>query len=116
MALLHYSDLWLSQINAEKIPRAFSYVSKEDASVHEVLTASRLSENFFPLSPKAMAELRLLQEQTISMQLTMNTHDTWTCAWGSDTYSSRLYYKLCFREITPTVILSGSRSPNVLPS
>jgi hypothetical protein len=69
---LFWKDLWLSQINAEKFPRAFSYVTKEDASVHEVLNASRLSENFFlPLLPEAMAELRLLQAQTVSMQLTV---------------------------------------------
>jgi hypothetical protein len=74
---LFWKDLWLSQINAKKFPRAFSYATREDVSVQGILNASSLSDNFFlPLSPEAMAELRLLQAQNVSVQLTMNSHDT----------------------------------------
>jgi hypothetical protein len=93
MVLPHcfWKDLWLQGINSENFPRAFSFVTKEDASVQEFLNASRLYENFFlPMSPKAMAELRVLQTKTANIQLTVNTHDTWTYAWGSHNYSSRL--------------------------
>jgi hypothetical protein len=97
-------DVWMQGINSENYPRAFSFVTKEDASVQEFLTSTRLSENFFlPMSHEAMTELRTLHAETADIQITMNTHDTWTYAWGSDKYSSRLYYQFCFRNLQPHI-------------
>jgi hypothetical protein len=101
-SVLFWKDLWLPHINNEEFPRAYSYAIREDSSVKEILTASRLSDNFLlPLSPEAMNELRMLQAQTLDVILTENTHDTWKYAWVSDCYSPRMYYKFCFREMTP---------------
>jgi hypothetical protein len=102
--VLFWKDDWLDQIISEKFPRAFSYCLHEDTSVQKFLTASTLADNFsLPLSPEALQEVKDLQEEAASTVLSHATIDSWTYVWGSAFYTSRRYYKYCFREIVPHV-------------
>jgi hypothetical protein len=65
-----------------------------------------LSENLFlPLSPEAMTELRMIQSQVADIQLTEDTHDSWTCAWGSK-FTSQDFYQFCFKNLEPNIAFS----------
>jgi hypothetical protein len=101
---LFWKDKWLSNINSEEFPRAFSYTKNEDVTVREFLTANQLSQNFtLPLSPQAIEEVRTLQRLAAHIDFSNDSHDTWTYDWGAATYTSSAYYKFCFRECTTHV-------------
>jgi hypothetical protein len=69
--------MWVQGINSDNFPRAFSFITKEDASMHEFLTSTRLSENLFlPMSREAMTKRRTLQAKIVDILLTMNTPNT----------------------------------------
>ena len=42
-----------------------------------------------------------MQIATTDIALDASSHDQWTYIWGAAKYASNLYYKFCFREITP---------------
>jgi hypothetical protein len=83
---LFWKDKWLSNINSEEFPRAFSYTKNEDISVRDFLTSNQLSLNFsLPLSPQALDEIRVLQGLAAHIDFSNDTHDTWTYEWGLQT-------------------------------
>jgi hypothetical protein len=95
---LFWKDLWKDNIIA---PRAFSFTTDEDVSVQQFLNSGRLANNFhFPLSTEAFHELTKLQLQCADVFMT-ETSDSWTYCWGSSSFSSRQYYKFCFRNVEP---------------
>jgi hypothetical protein len=98
---LFWKDKWLTNINSEEFPRAFSFATNEDVSVRDFLSSSQLSQNFsLPLTPQALAEVRTLQHLSSHIDFSGMTHDSWTYEWGSAKFSSGLYYKFCFKDIT----------------
>jgi hypothetical protein len=101
---LFWKDKWLNTILSDEYPRAFSYALTEDITVTDFLSATSLAENFnLPLSPEALQEVRQLQIDAQHVDLQQNTQDKWVYEWKSDKYSSRLYYKYCFRELKPHI-------------
>jgi hypothetical protein len=97
---LFWKDIWMDQVNFEGFPRPFSFAIEEDISVQPFLAASRLADTFsLPLSPEALEEVRSIQRETSSIQLT-DEHDVWTYPWGQQ-YTPSQYYKFSFRELNP---------------
>jgi hypothetical protein len=77
---------------------AFSFSSSEDVSVQKFLSVGTLAENFnLPLSPEALHEVRDIQRNVAHILLQFDVGDKWRYEWGSDKYSSSLFYKYCFR-------------------
>jgi hypothetical protein len=104
---LFWKDKWLHDINSEDFPRAYSFTKNEDVSVRDFLASTQLSQNFhLPLTPQALDEVRTLQASSSYIDFTNDTHDSWTYEWGAVEYSSRAYYKFCFRECTAHIAFS----------
>jgi hypothetical protein len=100
----------------EEFPRAYSFSSSEDISVQNFLQARRLADNFhLPLSPEALEDVRNIQRNTTHILLQDGSHDKWNYAWGTNIYSSVLFYKFCFREIMPHVSISWLRKTKCIP-
>jgi hypothetical protein len=100
-ATLFWKDKWLTNINSEEFPRAFSFTTNEDISVRDFLSSNQLSQNFsLPLTPQALAEVRTLQHLSSHIDFSGMNHDSWTYEWGTAKFSSSLYYKFCFKDIT----------------
>jgi len=101
-AVLFWKDDWLGTIAADKFPRAYSYALSEDVSVKSFLLATSLSANFsLPVSPEAFEEIKQLQQEVRNADIGGGPQDIWKYVWGSEFYSSKKYYELCFRNIKP---------------
>lgn len=97
---LFWKDLWLDAVLSEKFPRAYSYAVNEDASVRQFLSSADLREAFhLPLSVQAHDEVRQLQTQVASIDISSDRHDSWTYIWGAKTYTAKAYYAFYFREV-----------------
>lgn len=80
-------------------PRAFSFATKEDMSVEDLLGSTTLDETFhLPLSPQALDEVHDLQEISMHLQPSTSPNDVWSYAWGKTEFKASDYYKFCFRE------------------
>jgi hypothetical protein len=78
LSTLFWKHVWLSEVNSEQFPRAFSFVVEEDVFVQHFLSADRLSENFFlPLSPQAFEEVQQLQQLDSTTDMTLGSN-VWT--------------------------------------
>jgi hypothetical protein len=114
---LFWKDKWLSNINSEEFPRAFSYTKNEDISVRDFLTSNQLSLNFsLPLSPQALDEIRVLQGLAAHIDFSNDTHDTWTYEWGLQTIHLVLTIISVLETAQPMSPFYGSGSRNVPPS
>jgi hypothetical protein len=102
--VLFWKDKWLNEIVSDEYPRAYSYALSEDVTVQSFLSSNSLAENFnLPLSAEALQEVRNLHRDASQIILQENVQDKWTYEWASDKYSSRLFYKYCFRELKPHI-------------
>jgi hypothetical protein len=100
LSTLFWKDDWLSGVNAENFPRAYSFASNEDVSMQSFLTADRLSFNFWlPLSPQAFEEVKDLESLVAAVNISSNP-DSWAYPWLKE-YTSSKFYKYCFHNIHP---------------
>lgn len=96
---LFWKDNWSNCIIADNYPRVFSYTTLEDASVNQLLTITSIDQGFhLPLSVQAHEELRTLQQNVRSLEIT-DANDTWTCTWGASESKTTAYYTVFFREM-----------------
>ena len=66
------------------------------------LTPDSLDKLFYlPVSPQALEEIRSIQNQTAHIVLDNSKSDKWSYCWGSDNYTSSMFYKYCFRDHVP---------------
>jgi hypothetical protein len=90
---MFWKDLWHDAIIVDQKGR---YLNEG------LLSSQSLSENFhLPLSIRAMDELRELQLAVAEVSVDTSLEDSWSFAWGSDSFSSKKYYNFCFWEIQP---------------
>ena len=69
----------------------------EDVSVQFFLTAPALADNFhLPLSPEALQEVRLLQQDCQNLTIQQQHKDKWVYPWGQKYTSSKFYHSLFF--------------------
>ena len=89
-SVLFWKDNWTDKPASDIYLRAFSFCKDEDISVRKFLGANTLAENFnLPLSPEAMAEVRSLQQDSLSLTLQSNDKDEWIYPWGNHYTSSK---------------------------
>jgi hypothetical protein len=82
VSTLFWKDDWLSGVNAEKFPRAYSFASNEDVFVQKFLIVNSLSTNFWlPLSPQAFKEVKEMQSLAATVTISSDS-DVWTYPWG----------------------------------
>jgi len=101
---LFWKDNWQHGVFEDSHPRIFSYLRKEDMSVQEFLSSDSLHNTFFlPLSPKALEELKDIQNICREVTMTQDNSDKWSYVWGNDKFSSSLYYQFYFKDLEPHI-------------
>lgn len=94
----------------ETYPRAYSYTTKEDASVREFLLTSDLRGVLhLPLSVKAHGEVRQMQNDTADTDVSEEAKDRWVYTWGAVDFKASAYYAFYFKDrSSPSISFDGA--------
>jgi hypothetical protein len=113
LSTLFWKDDWLSGVNTENFPRAYSFASNEDVSVQSFLADDMISSNFWlPLSPQGFEEVKDLQSLVDIVNISSNP-DSWASHGEKSTHQAS-YTNIAFTIFTLTKVFYGYGNPNAL--
>ncbi|KAJ1283790.1 hypothetical protein BS78_03G153800 [Paspalum vaginatum] len=100
--VLLWNDVWNGCYLREELPRLFSFTKNENVSLAEFMADEEIQNHFhIPLTEQAYQELQELQVKILHVRSQDSQDDVWQYCWGSQIYSSRKFYALPFKSVTP---------------
>lgn len=96
-SIAFWHDDWYSDPLCTKFSRAFSFAIDKDISLQDFVCADDHYGLFaLPLSAQAFQDLQDILHILANLHLNPQDKDLWMCHWGSNAFSTKRYYQLCF--------------------
>ncbi|KAK8444849.1 hypothetical protein SEVIR_9G211755v4 [Setaria viridis] len=99
--ILTWNDVWNGSYLRDQLPRLFSFAKDENVSLAQFLVDSSPQTLPYITVTTGIGGTANFARESWASAAANNQRDGWKYCWGDGNYSSRKYYSLLFRSITP---------------